>query len=94
MDISSIIIGQNKEEKMQVSNATPDGYKVKMLGYLRNKAESDKDKALGSLSLLLDNGVGIGDHSTEDFYKNLDEALALLCDARDRLETLQEYFNV
>tara|TARA_R100000008_G_C3586369_1_gene172684 strand:+ start:1139 stop:1402 length:264 start_codon:yes stop_codon:yes gene_type:complete len=63
-----------------------------MISYLRNKAESDKQKALGSLSLLLDNGVGIGDHSTEDYYKNLDEALDVLVDATDRLEVLREYF--
>ena len=88
MSISESLIGQsNKENKMQ------DNYKVRMLSYLRKKAESDRDKALGSLSLLLDNGVGIGDHSTGDYYKNLDEALDLLVDAKDRLETLQEYFG-
>ena len=88
MSISESLIGQpNKENKMQ------DNYKARMLSYLRKKAESDRDKALGSLSLLLDNGVGIGDHSTGDYHKNLDEALDLLVDARDRLETLQEYFG-
>ena len=88
MSISESLIGQsNKENKMQ------DNYKVRMLSYLRKKAESDRDKALGSLSLLLDNGVGIGDHSTGDYHKNLDEALDLLVDARDRLETLQEHFG-
>ena len=44
------------------------------LGYLRQKAFSDRDKALMSLKLLTENAVGIGDHTTEDFYKNLDEA--------------------
>ena len=93
MGISESIVGpSDKENKMQVSDATLDNYKTKMLSYLRKKAESDRDKALGSLGLLLDNGVGIGDHSTGDYYKNLDEALDILVDARDRLETLQEYF--
>ena len=94
MSISESLIGQpNKENKMQISDTSLDNYKVRMLSYLRKKAESDRDKALGSLSLLLDNGVGIGDHSTGDYHKNLDEALDLLVDARDRLETLQEYFG-
>ena len=94
MSISESLIGQpNKENRMQVSDASLDNYKTRMLSSLRKKAESDRDKALGSFSLLLDNGVGIGDHSTEDYYKNLDEALDLLVDARDRLETLQEYFG-
>ena len=63
------------------------------LGYLRQKAFSDRDKALMSLKLLTDNAVGIGDHSTEDFYKNLDEALELLVDAEDRIEVLGKYYG-
>ncbi len=65
-----------------------------MIAYLHNKAKADKEKALGSLSLLLENGVGIGDHSTEDFYNNLDEALNILVDAVDRLEVLEFYFPI
>ena len=63
-----------------------------MISYLYHKAEADREKALGSLELLLDKAVGIGDHSTEDYYKNLDEALDILVDARDRLDILNEYF--
>ena len=33
-----------------------------------------KPKALLSLDLLGNKSVGIGDHSTEDFYKNAEEA--------------------
>jgi hypothetical protein len=64
------------------------------VGYLKSKAFSDRDKALMSLRLLTENAVGIGDHSTGDFYKNLDEALDLLIDAEDRIETLEKYFGV
>ena len=63
------------------------------VGYLKSKAFSDRAKALMSLKLLTENAVGIGDHSTGDFYKNLDEALDLLIDAEDRIETLQKYFG-
>jgi len=63
------------------------------LGYLRQKAFSDRDKALMSLKLLTENAVGIGDHTTEDFYKNLDEALELLVDAEDRIEVLGKYYG-
>ena len=66
--------------------------KTHMLQYLRSKAESDKSKAFGSLELLLNKGVGIGDHSTEDYYSNLDEALGTLVDAEDRLIVLDEHF--
>ena len=60
---------------------------------LRNKALADKHSALASLEIMLEHPAGIGDHSTEDLYSNLEEALSALADAEDRLETLQEYFN-
>ena len=60
---------------------------------LKSSAESDKSKALLSLELLGEKAVGIGDHSTEDFYKNAEEALVMLVDADDRLGALEKYFN-
>lgn len=60
---------------------------------LKKSAEADKAKALLSLELLGNKAVGIGDHSTEDFYKNAEEALALLVDADDRLSTISKYFD-
>ena len=60
---------------------------------LRLSAEADKAKALLSLKLLGNNASGIGDHSTGDFYKNAEEALATLADADGRLDTLEEYFG-
>jgi hypothetical protein len=44
---------------------------------LRKSAEADKAKALLTLNLLENHPAGIGDHSTEDFYKNAEEALAM-----------------
>jgi len=60
---------------------------------LKTSAEADKAKALLSLELLGNKAVGIGDHSTEDFYNNAEEALVKLVDADDRLETLEKYYN-
>ena len=65
----------------------------KLVTMLRKSAEADKAKALLSLDLLDKKSVGIGDHSTEDFYKNAEEALALLVDADDRLSTLEKYYQ-
>ena len=62
------------------------------VSYLHNKAVADQEKAKLSLELLTNNAAGIGDHSTGDYYKNLDEALDGLVDARDRLERLQEEY--
>ena len=56
-------------------------------------AHADRAKALLSLELLEKNPAGIGDHSTEDFYKNAEEALAMLADADERLETIEKYLD-
>ena len=55
---------------------------------LRASAEADIAKAKLSLSLLSQMPVGIGDHSTGDFYKNAEEALSMLDDAQSRIDTL------
>ena len=62
------------------------------VSYLWHKAIADQEKARLSLELLTNNAAGIGDHSTGDFHKNLDETLDDLVDARDRLELLQELY--
>jgi hypothetical protein len=63
------------------------------VSYLFHKAVSDQEKAKLSLELLMNNAAGIGDHSTGDFHKNLDESLDLLVDAEDRLECITRYFD-
>ncbi len=60
---------------------------------LKATAEADKQKALLSLELLGNHAVGIGDHSTADFYKNAEEALSMLADADERLDTLKKYYG-
>lgn len=65
----------------------------KLINMLRLSAESDKAKALLSLDLLGSKGVGIGDHSTEDFYNNAEDALKMLVDADDRLKAIEKYFS-
>lgn len=66
----------------------------KLIEMLRTSAMADKAKALLSLELLGDKAVGIGDHSTGDYYKNAEEALAMLVDADDRLATIDKYFSL
>jgi hypothetical protein len=60
---------------------------------LKTSAEADKAKAMLTLNLLSENPAGIGDHSTEDFYNNAEEALKMLIDADDRLDALKMYFE-
>ena len=65
--------------------------KERVLKMLKAKANEKREKALTSLELLMENTVGIGDHSTEDFYNNVEEAFQDLVDADDMLETLKKY---
>ena len=60
---------------------------------LLKSAEADKTKALLSLDLLSNKAAGIGDHSTDDYYKNAEQALQMLVDAEDRINILKSYFN-
>lgn len=64
----------------------------KLVQMLRATAEADRAKALLTLDLLDNKAVGIGDHSTDDFYKNAEDALKTLVDADDRLEAIEKYF--
>jgi len=66
--------------------------KQQLYEMLRTEAIADKNKALLSIDLLSDNPVGIGDHSTDDFWNNARQALNLLVDANDRLDCLKKYF--
>lgn len=65
----------------------------KLRDMLVTSAQADKAKALLTLELLENHPSGIGDHSTEDFYKNAEEALSMLVDADDRLTTIEKYLN-
>ena len=59
---------------------------------LLKSAEADKAKAMLSLDLLSNKAAGIGDHSSDDYYKNAEQALQMLVDADDRINTLTNYF--
>ena len=65
--------------------------KERLLKMLKAKANEKREKALTSLELLMENAAGIGDHSTGDFYNNVEEAFQGLVEADDMLETLEKY---
>ena len=65
----------------------------KLFAMLHSEALAEKQKALLSLELLGNKAVGIGDHSTGDFYKNATEALNMLVDADDKIAALDKYFK-
>lgn len=66
-------------------------FKAQLTDMLTASAKAEKSKALLTLELLANHPAGIGDHSTDDFYKNAEEALGALADADDKLEAIQKY---
>ncbi|MBT5974181.1 MAG: hypothetical protein HOG64_00590 [Flavobacteriaceae bacterium] len=60
---------------------------------LYTSAHADRAKALLTLDILENHAAGIGDHSTDDFYKNAEEALTMLVEADDRLEAIEKYLE-
>ena len=62
------------------------------VSYMMNQAQADRAAALTSLTVMLEHPAGIGDHSTGDLHKNLNDALSALTDADDRIETINKYF--
>ena len=65
--------------------------KERLLKMLKAKANEKREKSSTTLELLMENAAGIGDHSTGDFYNNVEEAFQGLVDADDMLETLEKY---
>ena len=68
--------------------------KQELFDMLMSQAIAERNKAILSLNLLSEHPSGIGDHSTGDFYKNAEEALQMLVDADDKINTLERYFTI
>ena len=60
---------------------------------LKKTFEAQRERALLTLELLIENPAGIGDHSTSDFYNNAEEAVRALAEAEDVLETLKRHYG-
>lgn len=60
---------------------------------LRKEFQAKREKALLTLELLTENPAGIGDHSTDDFYKNAEQAISALAEADDVLDTIERYYS-
>ena len=67
--------------------------KTRVITALKAQALADKEKALMALDLLENQGVGIGDHTANDFLKDATESLQLLAEAEDKLEMIKKYFS-
>lgn len=65
----------------------------RLIKMLRKTFEAQKERALMTLELLTENPAGIGDHSTNDFYSNAEDAIKALAEAEDVLETIVRHYD-
>jgi|TARA_R110000803_G_scaffold26343_2_gene62476 hypothetical protein len=60
---------------------------------LKSECEANINEALLSLDLCFNNGVAIGEHTSTHFLEEASKGLSKLTDGRDRLDTLEYYYN-
>ena len=67
-------------------------FNLRLYKMLIAESISKRAKALVTLDIMSNNPVGIGDHSTDDFYKNAMEAIRNLAEADDEIKAADDYF--
>ena len=65
--------------------------KAKMLDALRKRFEGEIASAQMNVEVYLENPAGIGEHP--DIMEAVEQELAKLAEADEKLETLNKYFN-
>jgi len=78
-----------KEKEKKNEN---EQFNLRLYNMLIAESISKRSKALVTLDIMSKNPVGIGDHSTDDFYKNAMEAIRNLAEADDEIKAAVDYF--
>ena len=60
---------------------------------LKSESEAEINEALLTLDMCMTQATAIGEHTSKHFLEEASKALTKLTDARDRLDTLREYYN-
>ena len=60
---------------------------------LKSECEANINEALLTLDMCFTKAAAIGEHTSEHFMEEASKALDKLTDARDRLDTLKEYYG-
>jgi|TARA_R100000541_G_scaffold58161_1_gene69080 hypothetical protein len=61
---------------------------------LKSECESEINEALLTLDMCFKNAVAIGEHTSGHFLEEATKALEKLTDGRDKLDTLNTYYNI
>ena len=68
-------------------------HKERLFKALKSECEADINEALLTLDLCFTKATAIGEHTSKHFMEEASKALTQLTDGRDRLDTLEDYYN-
>ena len=68
-------------------------HKERLYKALKSECEAQINEALLTMDMCFMNASAIGEHTSEHFLEEASKALTKLTDARDRLDTVREYYN-
>ena len=68
-------------------------HKERLYKALKSECEAEINEALLTLDMCMTQSTAIGEHTSEHFLKEASKALDALCNGRDRLDTLKEYYD-
>ena len=68
-------------------------HKERLYRALKSECEVNINEALLTLDMCFLKGTAIGEHTSEHFLEEASKALTKLTEARDRLDTLKEYYS-
>ena len=68
-------------------------HKERLYKALKSECEAEINEALLTLDMCFLNGTAIGEHTSKHFLEEASKALHRLTEARDRLDTLKDYYD-
>ena len=68
-------------------------HKERLYRALKSECEAQINEALLTMDMCFKNASAIGEHTSGHFMEEASKALDKLCNGRDRLDTLKEYYD-
>ena len=68
-------------------------HKERLFKALKSECEADINEALLTMDMCFTKATAIGEHTSGHFLQEAMKALEKLTDGRDRLDTLEQYYN-
>jgi len=68
-------------------------HKERLYNALKSECEAEINEALLTLDMCFMKATAIGEHTSKHFLEEASKALDKLCNGRDRLDTLKDYYD-